>query len=206
MEGITKCKELEYLNMAVNNISLVEGIRNCESLQKMDLTLNFVDIEDFEESVDNLAELPDIREIHFLGNPCTDWEHWKDYVMARLPTLGRVDGTDVTKTMRMAAIQKFDWLEKDLVIQSRKRIEKKIFDETQPKNENAYSKEFRRECYLEDKQKKEDQEAASKENSMFKEYNEFEKLWEKKEIPVYSKDGTVRQANEGKYEWRFDET
>jgi protein TilB len=32
MEGLTKLKELEYVNLAVNSISLIEGIRGCESL------------------------------------------------------------------------------------------------------------------------------------------------------------------------------
>jgi len=41
---------------------------------------------------------------------------------------------------------------------------------------------------------------------MFKDYNEFNKLNEKKEITVYNAKGEVRQANEGKYEWRFDES
>ena len=77
MEGIHKLKELEYINLAVNNVTLIEGIRGCESLQKIDLTLNFVDVEDFEESVDNLTELPDIRELYFVGNPCTNWQYWR---------------------------------------------------------------------------------------------------------------------------------
>jgi len=103
MEGMNKMKELEYVNFAVNNIGLIEGVRGCESLQKLDLTLNFIDIEDFEESVDNLCELSDIRELYLVGNPCTDWEHWQDYLCARLPTLGRIDGTDITKSKKMAA-------------------------------------------------------------------------------------------------------
>jgi protein TilB len=60
MEGLNKLKELEYINLAVNNVSKIEGIRNCESLMKIDLTLNFVDIEDLEESVDNLAECEEL--------------------------------------------------------------------------------------------------------------------------------------------------
>lgn len=92
MENLSKLKELQYLNLAVNNITLIEGIRGCESLQKLELTLNFVDIEDLEESMDNLAELPDFRELYMVGNPCTDWEHWKDFVVAKLPHLGRLEG------------------------------------------------------------------------------------------------------------------
>ena len=103
MEGLNKLKELEYLNLAVNNVSLIEGIRGCESLQKIDLTLNFVDIEDLEESVDNLAELNDIRELYLIGNPMCDWPHCKDYFVARLPTLGRIDGSEVTKSWKLKA-------------------------------------------------------------------------------------------------------
>jgi protein TilB len=41
---------------------------------------------------------------------------------------------------------------------------------------------------------------------MFKDYDEFNKLNEQQEVPIYNKNGEVRQANQGKYEWRFDET
>jgi protein TilB len=32
MENLSKLKELEYLNLALNNIAKIEGIENCESL------------------------------------------------------------------------------------------------------------------------------------------------------------------------------
>lgn len=32
MENLNKLKELEYLNLALNNITKIEGIENCESL------------------------------------------------------------------------------------------------------------------------------------------------------------------------------
>lgn len=54
MEGLRKLKDLEYVNLAVNNIKKIEGVKECESLMKIDLTLNFVDIEDLKESIDNL--------------------------------------------------------------------------------------------------------------------------------------------------------
>lgn len=44
MENLTKLKELEYLNLALNCIQVVEGIEGCESLQKLDLTVNFVSV------------------------------------------------------------------------------------------------------------------------------------------------------------------
>ena len=42
---------------------------------------------------------------------------------------------------------------------------------------------------------------------MFKEYNEFyDGQKDQGPPPVYNKNGSVRQVNQGKYEWRFDET
>jgi len=41
---------------------------------------------------------------------------------------------------------------------------------------------------------------------MFKEYNELQEEHKPRPVPVYNKDGSVRQANQGKYEWRYDET
>jgi len=58
MENLNKLKDLEYLNLAVNNIKKIENIENCESLKKLDLTLNFVDIEDLESSINCLSKCP----------------------------------------------------------------------------------------------------------------------------------------------------
>jgi hypothetical protein len=42
---------------------------------------------------------------------------------------------------------------------------------------------------------------------MFKEYNEmYADEQKKQEIPVHNLHGGIRQANQGKYEWRFEET
>jgi len=48
MENLSKLKELEYLNLALNNISKIENIEGCESLKKLDLTCNFIDVDDLE--------------------------------------------------------------------------------------------------------------------------------------------------------------
>lgn len=36
------------------------------------MTCNFVDLEDLEESCDNLAKVPALIEIYMTGNPCTE--------------------------------------------------------------------------------------------------------------------------------------
>jgi protein TilB len=35
-------KKLEYLNLALNNIEIIENLQGCESLTKLDLTVNFI--------------------------------------------------------------------------------------------------------------------------------------------------------------------
>lgn len=150
MEGISKLKELEYINLAVNSVQLIEGVRGCECLQKLDLTLNFIDIEDFEESIDNLAELQDFRELYLLGNPCMDWKRAKEYIYARLPDLGRLDGEEISKTMKFTACQNLESMQKELCVLARKSVEKKVLEEKEGHYDpDAYNKDWRRNVYEE---------------------------------------------------------
>lgn len=61
MENLNRLKELEYLNLALNNIQKIENIERCESLNKLDLTLNFIDLEDLEESIECLKHVVSLR-------------------------------------------------------------------------------------------------------------------------------------------------
>lgn len=70
MEGLNKLKELEYLNMALNNVRKIENIEGCESLKKLDMTVNFVDVTELYDSVKCLSALPNLKEIYLTGNPC----------------------------------------------------------------------------------------------------------------------------------------
>ena len=55
--------------------------------------------------------------------------------------------------------------------------------------------------------KKEEDEKKGKENTMFKEFYEFEAgLKRSEEITVHNASGDIRQCNEGKYEFHFSET
>jgi len=71
--------------------------------------------------------------------------------MARLPTLGRIDGDECTKSKKLEAKQMLEVMEKDLVYESRKSIEKKVLEEKEGTfDPNAYTPHFRRECYEEE--------------------------------------------------------
>ena len=98
MEGLNKLVELEYLNLAVNSVKKIEGIKRCESLNKLDLTLNFVDVDALRESCDALEFCPFMTELYLSGNPCTDWDGYRDYVIARVDTLMKLDGLKVSES------------------------------------------------------------------------------------------------------------
>lgn len=51
IENLHKLKELEYINLALNNITVLEGLEHCESLKKVDLTINFIDIDYYPSSL-----------------------------------------------------------------------------------------------------------------------------------------------------------
>ena len=106
MEGLNKLKELEYLNLALNNISKIENISGCESLKKLDLTCNFVSLENLKSSAEELSKLPQLKELYLIGNPCTDWKpHWKDFILAHTPKLEVLDGKNVAPSEKIKAFQ-----------------------------------------------------------------------------------------------------
>jgi protein TilB len=114
MEGLNKLKELEYLNLAVNSISKIEGTKRCESLNKLDLTLNFIDLEDLKESCENLEWNCLLTDMYLTGNPAKDWDGCRDYVIAKVETLMRLDGEEITKSDRLRAKTRLAKLEEEL--------------------------------------------------------------------------------------------
>mmetsp|Transcript_2345 Transcript_2345/g.4366 ORF Transcript_2345/g.4366 Transcript_2345/m.4366 type:complete len:477 (-) Transcript_2345:50-1480(-) len=116
-------KQLEYLNLALNNIQVVKGIGHLEFLNKLDLTLNFICIDRLEESIDCLSQMRSLKELYLLGNPCMnlkrggfDPEEGRLYVIAKLPHLEFLDGDAITRSQRLRARQRLVELEKQLKI------------------------------------------------------------------------------------------
>jgi protein TilB len=106
MENLHHMKTLEYLNLALNNISKIEGLDRCEFLNKLDLTINFIDVDVLEESIDNLVDRDHLKDLYMMGNPAEqDWKGFGPYVIARLPQLKALDGTEITRSMRITAQQ-----------------------------------------------------------------------------------------------------
>lgn len=112
MENLFHMKDLVYLNLALNNISKIEGLQNCEFLKKLDLTVNFVDLDELKNSIEHLQSRENLQELYMMGNPAEhSWANFKFYVIAKLPQLHTLDGTEITKSMQIQARQKLPALE-----------------------------------------------------------------------------------------------
>ncbi|KAJ1497848.1 hypothetical protein HMI55_005268 [Coelomomyces lativittatus] len=105
LENLKKLKALEYLNLALNNISVIENLEGCESLKKLDLTINF--IEDL-ECINNLVPCRELRELYLTGNPITTKSGYREYTLCTLPQLLTLDGTPITPSERIQSQQKYE--------------------------------------------------------------------------------------------------
>jgi protein TilB len=79
-------QDLEYLNLAINNITKVQNLQRCESLQRLDLTINFIPKAGL-FSICSLAANYNLQDLFLTGNPCTDWPGYRQYLVAKLPQL-----------------------------------------------------------------------------------------------------------------------
>jgi len=108
IENLERLKQLRYINLALNNITVIEGLQENEFLEKLDLTVNFLDVETFEESMDHLGKcVPSIRELYLTGNPVFYIDGYRHYAIHKVPQLKSLDGTEITRTERLQARQEF---------------------------------------------------------------------------------------------------
>ncbi|KAG8237982.1 hypothetical protein J437_LFUL018007 [Ladona fulva] len=127
IENLGKLKKLVYLNLALNNIEKLENLEGCESLEKLDLTLNFIgDLRD----VTSLKYNYKLKQLFLVGNPCTDYEGYRQFVSTVLPHLQTLDGISITRSERIIASQSFPYY-KDHVIQDyneyrKRRMQQKL--------------------------------------------------------------------------------
>ncbi|RVE61284.1 hypothetical protein OJAV_G00169030 [Oryzias javanicus] len=100
IENLGHLKRLQYLNLALNNIEVIENLEGCESLQKLDLMVNFVGRL---SSVESLRHNVHLRDLCLMGNPCSQFEGYRQYVVAALPQLQCLDGTEISRSERIRA-------------------------------------------------------------------------------------------------------
>ena len=195
IEGVRKLKELEYLNLALNNIQVVDDLDGCESLRKLDLTVNFIDLDTFRESILNLKANEFLEDLYLVGNPCMDWAPARDYIIGHLKQLKQLDGNLISPSERIEAKRKLPRLEHDLRQLASDLHSRKASGQHKPN----YTREERVEQYRELGQQKEAKEEQEKKRLGTDDKPPREILG------VYNTSGEIRQCNEGKYDFKLDD-
>ncbi|VVC32578.1 Hypothetical protein CINCED_3A001006 [Cinara cedri] len=102
IENLNKLKQLEYLNLALNCIEKIENLNRCESLNKLDLTMNFIGQL---TSVESLKDNIHLKTLYLTGNPCTDYDGYREFVVGTLPQIDLLDGVEVSHHDKLVAKQ-----------------------------------------------------------------------------------------------------
>lgn len=184
----------------------------CEFLNKLDLTVNFVDVDTLEESVDNLQANTHLRELYLMGNPVTQWEGWRHYVTARLPSLQILDGQQVTRSDRIKAARELPRLEAELRRLAAQRREERAAEGAEPpppdeEGREAYTPAVRTQMYREIAEQKEEQEERRREmGPRERDYEkEHEDAVERVRREEEEKGSRVRQCNQGQWRFKLDD-
>ncbi|XP_074799926.1 dynein axonemal assembly factor 11 isoform X4 [Natator depressus] len=111
IENVSKLKKLEYLNLALNNIERIENLEGCEELQKLDLTANFIGEL---SSIEILKHNIHLKELFLVGNPCTEFEGYRQFVVATLHQLKWLDSKEIERSERIQALQNYRQVEKQI--------------------------------------------------------------------------------------------
>ncbi|XP_062482978.1 dynein axonemal assembly factor 11-like isoform X1 [Pezoporus occidentalis] len=104
IENVGKLKKLEYLNVALNNIERIENLEGCEELKKLDLTANFIGEL---SSIEALKHNIHLKELFLVGNPCTEFEGYRQFVVATLHQLKCLDSKQIERSERIQALQNY---------------------------------------------------------------------------------------------------
>ncbi|KFV76309.1 Protein tilB, partial [Struthio camelus australis] len=104
IENVGKLKKLEYLNIALNNIERIENLEGCEELKKLDLTANFIGEL---SSIEVLKYNIHLKELFLVGNPCTEFDGYRQFVVATLHQLKCLDSKEIERSERIRALQNY---------------------------------------------------------------------------------------------------
>ncbi|KAF5273676.1 hypothetical protein FQA39_LY07366 [Lamprigera yunnana] len=201
IENLSKFKKLRYLNLAINNIERIENLEKCEFLEKLDLTLNFIgDI----LSVTTLKHNENLKELLLIGNPCTDYEDYRKYVISELTQLQTLDNSEITRSERIKALQSKEFVE------NLKECQKKYDEFRRQQRErlvNSKNKYHDNETFWKSKSENAPETrveiAKRSEKSRSKEESKIPS--QKKPTKFYNKDGTPLNINQPKIAFKFED-
>ncbi|XP_066025477.1 dynein axonemal assembly factor 11-like [Pocillopora verrucosa] len=179
IENVSRLKKLEYLNLALNNVTRVENLEGCESLKKLDLTVNFIGEL---TSVESLRGNYHFRELYLTGNPCTEYEGYREYVIATLDSLKWLDGKEIDKSERILAKQDYENIRNKIVSQQSDHAKKREREKQEAAKTKTAEKELQsgnenqNECISEsseENQRKTEKEEEEEEKRFWQEKTDF---------------------------------
>jgi len=225
IENVGRLKKLEYLNLALNNITRIENLEGCESLQKLDLTVNFVGQL---TSIESLRGNYYFKELYLTGNPCTEYQGYREYVIATLDHLQWLDGKEIEKSERILAKQDYENIRNKIISQETEYTKKREKEKQEATEAKTCAKET--EILRENTQEKTEKEEEDDEKRFWEEKTDFtpesrielhqhieEKRKQKekrdderlgrtkqvKETRFFAADGHVLNINQGKWDFEF---
>lgn len=215
IENLNKLKHLVYLNLALNNIEIIENLERCESLQKLDLTLNFIgEIVSVESLVDNY----NLENLYLTGNPCTDYDNYRDFVIGTLPQLMSLDGIDIERSDRIKALQNLKIIRSDILFEQenyrhqrkkqKSRLERDISDKWENEYKNMDPEERNKKFWKEKCEHAPEvrHEIEKMRQLKLKSYETEEKKEEKRQYKFFAPDGRPFNINQPKIDFRFSDT
>ncbi|CAH0725981.1 unnamed protein product, partial [Brenthis ino] len=215
IENLNKLKHLSYLNLALNNIEIIENLERCESLQKLDLTLNFIgDI----LSVESLAGNYNLENLYLTGNPCTDYENYRDFVIGSLPQLASLDGKDIERSERIKALQNLPIIRSDILYEQenykcerkaqKSRLERDIKDKWLNEYKDLDTDEITKKFWSEKSEHAPEVRYEIERMRILKSKscNTETEIEEKRQIIFFASDGRPFNINQPKIKFRFSDT
>ncbi|KAG5895523.1 hypothetical protein JTB14_010668 [Gonioctena quinquepunctata] len=200
IENLNKLKKLQYLNLAVNNIEVIENLERCESLEKLDLTLNFIgDL----ESVCSLKKNVCLKELYLTGNPCCEFQGYREFVIAQLPQLQNLDIKEITRSDRIKAQQCLSVNEKHVRSfqqKHRKFREEQISRLSSVNNSSISDEEFWK---MSSENSPENRVEIANRQRKHKTNTEKEDTAVKRSVRLFSKEGRPLNVNQAKLEFTF---
>ncbi|KAG8201655.1 hypothetical protein JTE90_012721 [Oedothorax gibbosus] len=210
IENLSRLKKLEYINFTLNNITKIENLKGCESLKKLDFTVNFIGEL---TSVESLQENYNLEELYLTGNPCTEFEGYREYVVATLPQISNLDGDNIKKSERIVAMQKYNRIRGEILDQQRRFLKNinytsedvsKILEDSQYREEHIQNQETQDEFW-----KQKTKHTPFSRIEIYKQLKKAKNNDDKETSPpdpprkLITDDGKILNVNEAKLEFNF---
>ncbi|OWR44551.1 hypothetical protein KGM_211118 [Danaus plexippus plexippus] len=215
IENLNRLKHLTYLNLALNNIEIIENLERCESLQKLDLTLNFIG---HIISIESLVGNYNLENLYLTGNPCTDYDNYREFVVGTLPQLMILDGKEIERSDRIKALQNLRIIRSDILFEQNNylcqrksqkvRLEKNIAAKWENEYKNMDPDERNKKFWAEKCEHAPEvrYEMERMRQLKLKSLAPDEKKEEKREYKFFTTDGRPFNINQARIDFKFSDT